>query len=53
MFKKKRAYPVIDERKGKGDRRRPGDQRFSGRLVDKKKGVKRGGDRRKGDRRKG
>jgi hypothetical protein len=53
MFQKKKTYPEVDRRKDGKNRRRPGDQRFAGRLVGKKKGAKRGSDRRKGDRRKG
>jgi hypothetical protein len=48
MFKKKTG-PVERRRK---QRRKPGDQRFAGRLVGKKKGAARGRDRRTGDRRK-
>lgn len=50
MLKKKRTVPIVDRRKG--ERRKPGDLRFPGRLVDKKKGKPRAGSRRKGDRRK-
>ena len=48
IFKKK---PSKERRKG--ERRKPGDQRFSGRLVGVKANFPRkGSDRRKGDRRK-
>jgi hypothetical protein len=50
MFKKKKGS--VERRKG--ERRKPGDQRFTGRLVGLKKGkTRKGADRRRGDRRKG
>jgi hypothetical protein len=52
MLHKKKTHPEIDRRKSDKDRRKPGDQRFPGRLVGKKKGKERAGDRRKRDRRK-
>ena len=49
MFKKEKK--IVERRKG--ERRKPGDQRFPKRLVGLKKGAPRkGSDRRKGDRRK-
>ena len=50
MLIKKKRVMTVDERKK--ERRKPGDQRFPGRLVDKRKGAPRKGDHRKGDRRK-
>jgi len=37
----------------KGERRKPGDQRFPGRLVGRKPGAPRKSERRRGERRKG
>ena len=45
MFEKKKAERKIE-------RRKPGDLRFPGRLIDVHKGVPRKEDRRKGERRK-
>ena len=50
MIIKKKAAPKINLRKK--ERRKPGDQRFPGRLVDKRPGPPRKGDRRGKDRRK-
>ena len=50
IFKKKETYPAVERRKG--ERRKPGDQRFSRRLVGVRSGVQRGPDRRKRERRK-
>ncbi len=47
MLKKKR--PMVERRKKE---RRKGDQRFPGRLIDRKPGAPRKGDRRQKDRRK-
>jgi len=48
----KNKEPFVEKRKG--ERRKPGDQRFKGRLVDVKKGVPRKGkDRRSGKDRRG
>jgi hypothetical protein len=49
MMKKKNAPKA--ERRGK-DRRKPGDRRFPGRLIDLKKGADRVKERRKAERRK-
>jgi len=51
MLPKKKNSPQADRRKK--DRRKPGDQRFSGRLIGIRKGVPRQADRRSGDRRVG
>jgi hypothetical protein len=44
MLKKKRTAPVVNKRKA--ERRKPGDRRFPGRLIDKRPGAARKGDRR-------
>jgi hypothetical protein len=51
MIFKKKAAPAVNRRKGA--RRKPGDQRFPGRLVGLRKGAPRKTERRSGrDRRK-
>jgi hypothetical protein len=51
MLIKKKAVSALSRRKSQ--RRKPGDQRFPGRLVDKRPGVPRKAERRKiSDRRK-
>ncbi|GEM_PF-6211103 len=51
MLKKKTQASIVEKRKK--ERRKPGDQRFPGRLVDKVYAAPpRKGDRRAGDRRK-
>lgn len=49
---KKKEKPA-EKRKVKKDRRKSGDRRFPGRLIDIKKGAERINDRRKGNRREG
>jgi hypothetical protein len=45
MLKKKKTVPVVNKRKA--ERRKPGDRRFPGRLIDKRPGAPRKGDRRR------
>ncbi len=49
MLKNKKHAPVVNRRKT--ERRKPGDRRFPGRLIDKRPGAPRKGDRRSGGRR--